>query len=1408
MKKFHVLKRGLSILLVLSLVFELGIFSNSIEYVYAETETVTESTAKTETTAATEDEDDTIMILSSDSSSAEDMYESDLIVEKIDGLDEDFIMGVDVSSVIALENSGVTYYDEDGNEEDLFVILAEAGVSYIRVRVWNDPYDEDGNAYGGGNNDLAVAEAIGKRATAAGLKLYVDFHYSDFWADPSKQTRPKAWTSYSTSEIVDAVTEFTTESLETLYADGIDIGMVQVGNETTSKFIGASSGTTAYYSYFVAGCDAVRAFSDKYDLGIKVAVHWTNPNSQNFATVCKNLIANGVDFDIFASSYYPAWHGTIANVQSKLNAVKTTYGKDVMIAETAYPYQYETDTSTYTYGVSVQAQATYMHDLIEAMSEIGAVGVFYWEPAWINTSSSDWNEYGTGWASIYAKDYDSEVTSAGSCTTTNTALFKAKGSSGTNRYKFQALESLNVFKYVYKGTTACLEITDYEVQTVEVGMNETVILPDTVSVTYATGNTDDLSVTWDTDSLESIDTSAEGEYTISGTVIGGDNKEYTVYCIVEVSDIYIVYVEDVEVSAEMGTELSYPETVTAKRSNGTTSEVSVIWDETQTGKISTDVTGEYTVSGTVDGYDSSVYCKVSVYVTGEDLVTNGSFEDANGSSGNLRDIPDWNTSSSKGTSSDWGIYTQAKNPYEGSRDLSIWSGTYDNYDVEAYQEIDISEYGAGVYTVSLYASGNISEDSLYVYVKDGDYDSEIAGQSVINQDSSAYVNTTFTVTITNSETLTIGIVGEGVAKSAWANIDCVEVNSPGSYTTSDAEQLEALVSSVQSYIADSSVTETEELTTALAAAQSVLSSESATESEIAEALAALEEAMNNTSYSIKVSDASNGTVAVGNTVATAGETVTLDIQADDIYELYSLKIIDENLQEIETDGTSFVMPASPVTVTAIFKLEDKYINQTTLHYYYSGSGNPAVVFDSEIDGTTCDFTIDGKYGYYMESDAVSGDYWYKYKIKELYGSFYIYIVSGDTYTLKTTYTYGESSYESLIAESDTYLFRGTLYYSLGSVEGLDQLDAPEVEVADSTTVSTVRLTWEAVTGATGYTVYRNGTYLKYVTATAAVDNTVKEDTEYTYYVIASDSTGTKENSDASNTVSAMSPDFAVTKATRNGTTITISWEELSNADGYVIQRSTDGSTFTTIKTVTSGSTVKYSDKSKKVSQAYYYKVIPYKISGSGKVWGASNEVYLAAVKFSAPSSVKAVRSNTTKIKITWKKASNATGYVIKRSTKKNSGYKTIKTITSNTKSSYSYTNSGVKTSKTYYYRVLSYKTVGSKKVYSSYSTKTVKKVTVSSAVSKNVKLKKLSSKKVKISWRKVSNCTGYVIYRSTKKSSGYKKIKTISSYKTVSYTDKTVKKGKTYYYKIKTYKKVGSGKIYGKATTAKKIKVK
>lgn len=385
---------------------------------------------------------------------------STLSVEKVENLSQDFIIGMDASSVISLESAGVKYYDYDGVEQDVFKTLSENGVNYIRVRVWNDPFDANGNGYGGGNCNIDTAVAIGKRATRYGMKLLINFHYSDFWADPGKQFCPKAWAKMSYEEKTVALKNYTTDCLNKLKVAGVDVGMVQIGNETNGNLAGEKT-WDKICGLIKAGAEGVR---EVYP-GALVVVHFTNPEKvTNYYEYAERLSHYGVDYDVFASSYYPYWHGTLENLSNLLSYVATTYDKKVMVSETSYCYT-GGDTDFYGNTISsssnvvkpqpftVQGQANSIRDVINCVANLkNGIGVFYWEGTWISTGGNSWEEnralwenYGTGWASSYSKEYDPDDAGKyyGGNAVDNQALFDKHGS---------PLESLKVFALVGTGT--------------------------------------------------------------------------------------------------------------------------------------------------------------------------------------------------------------------------------------------------------------------------------------------------------------------------------------------------------------------------------------------------------------------------------------------------------------------------------------------------------------------------------------------------------------------------------------------------------------------------------------------------------------------------------------------------------------------------------------------------------------------------------------------------------------------------------------------------------------------------------------------------------------------------------------------------------------------------------------------
>ena len=457
--------------------------------------------------------------------------ESTIFVEPVDGISDDFYRGMDASAVLALENSGVKYYNFDGEKQDVFMTLAQAGVNYIRLRVWNDPYDENGNGYGGGNNDVATAIALGQRATKYGMKVCIDFHYSDFWADPKKQFVPKAWEGMDIEEKSDALYNFTLESLTQLLDAGVDVGMVQIGNEINNGMSGETD-VANVRKLLTAGSKAVREAAVNSGKEILVAVHYTNiDDMKKLDTLLTGLQVKEIDYDIVGLSFYPYWHGTMDDLKNAITHIRNTYGKKVYVAENAYCYTAEdgdgsansvegTDDLAEGYSASVQGQANEVRDVCAAASEAGAEGVFYWEGTWIPVGPADadnsdlWEKYGSGWASSYASGYDPKDAGQyyGGCSWDNQAMFDFTG---------HPLASLNVFKYLKYGATAPLAVDSIPAVTVACNIGTDPELPDTVSVIYNDRSEAQVPVIWNTDDFAAIDTENGGNFTVSGTLEDG-----------------------------------------------------------------------------------------------------------------------------------------------------------------------------------------------------------------------------------------------------------------------------------------------------------------------------------------------------------------------------------------------------------------------------------------------------------------------------------------------------------------------------------------------------------------------------------------------------------------------------------------------------------------------------------------------------------------------------------------------------------------------------------------------------------------------------------------------------------------------------------------------------------------------
>ena len=452
-----------------------------------------------------------------------------LYVKKVENLDDDFIMGMDASSVVSLENSGVKYYNYDGEEQDVFLTLAQSGINYIRVRIWNDPFDSEGHGYGGGNCNIDVAKEIGKRATKYGMKLLVDFHYSDFWADPGKQMVPKAWKGMDIDTKAEACYNFTLDCLKQLKQEKIDVGMVQVGNETTGKLCGETIWMNIY-KIMDAGSRATREIYPK----AMVAVHFTNPEkAESFEGFAKKLDYYNLDYDVFASSYYPYWHGTLENLSQVLDDIATNYNKKVMVIETSYAYtsdDYDFFGNTISDGgaiskpepFTVQGQANLIAQVIDVVQNkmTNGIGVCYWEGTWIPVGSSSWEEnsilwekYGSGWATSYAKEYDPSDAGKyyGGTAVDNQALFDKDG---------YPLESLKVFSLVKKGNIVDLRADAIEDTTIICDLAQPVELPNKVNAIMNDGSKQEIDVIWDSFDEEAMHTNGPSKYEILGSAGG------------------------------------------------------------------------------------------------------------------------------------------------------------------------------------------------------------------------------------------------------------------------------------------------------------------------------------------------------------------------------------------------------------------------------------------------------------------------------------------------------------------------------------------------------------------------------------------------------------------------------------------------------------------------------------------------------------------------------------------------------------------------------------------------------------------------------------------------------------------------------------------------------------------------
>lgn len=282
------------------------------------------------------------------------------------------VKGADVSWVTEMESKGYKFYSRSGQEKDLFALMKELGFNAVRLRVWVSPT-------GGWNGrDDVVAKA--KRAQAQGLKVMVDFHYSDYWADPGKQNVPAAWKGKTATAMSSAIKDHTRDVLQTLKLAGVDVPWVQVGNEVTSGMLwdsGKVSGTSVghFVSYFDAGREAVKAVYPDAKVILHLDNGWNLGTLNWFLTLMQ---AHSLQYDILGLSLYPSywengaypdWTPKVRQFLTNLPILTSSYGKPVMLVEFGMPSS-QPD----------KAKAALQYIFDQTRGNDSFFGVFYWEP--------------------------------------------------------------------------------------------------------------------------------------------------------------------------------------------------------------------------------------------------------------------------------------------------------------------------------------------------------------------------------------------------------------------------------------------------------------------------------------------------------------------------------------------------------------------------------------------------------------------------------------------------------------------------------------------------------------------------------------------------------------------------------------------------------------------------------------------------------------------------------------------------------------------------------------------------------------------------------------------------------------------------------------------------------------------
>jgi arabinogalactan endo-1,4-beta-galactosidase len=274
-----------------------------------------------------------------------------------------FILGADISWAQQQEDDG-TKFSDHGVRKDIFAILKDHKFNWIRLRIFNNPKAEKGYSKKGYCN-LPHTAGVAKRIKAAGMKFLLDFHYSDTWADPGHQFKPEAWKDLHGKELEKAVHDYTKEVVAALKEQGTPPDMVQIGNEISNGLLWPDGQVwkSGDWGTFCGLLKAGIAGAKDAAPSVKIMLHlaWGGQNAQSRSFLDK-VLAKGVKFDIIGQSYYPRWHGTLADLKANLTDLAGRYKQDIMVVEYAAPHIRE------------------INDIVHGLANGKGLGTFSWEP--------------------------------------------------------------------------------------------------------------------------------------------------------------------------------------------------------------------------------------------------------------------------------------------------------------------------------------------------------------------------------------------------------------------------------------------------------------------------------------------------------------------------------------------------------------------------------------------------------------------------------------------------------------------------------------------------------------------------------------------------------------------------------------------------------------------------------------------------------------------------------------------------------------------------------------------------------------------------------------------------------------------------------------------------------------------